>query len=208
MNEAAELGGGLTALILFWIWCGLLALLNAVSEAGQREMAARPAREAGNDSASAKQVAVPLDPIFLEKIRRLYPAFDERHFMQGAARAYEFILRAYAAGDLAALRPLLAPDVLAAFERAVADRLGRGEVLDLTFISLEEMSVRDVGAGEGGPAIGVRFAAGIVSATRSAGGEVVDGDPERVIRTDDLWTFEPDPASPGRSWRVTATQSA
>jgi predicted lipid-binding transport protein (Tim44 family) len=43
------------------------------------------------------------------------PAFDPHRFLEGARQAYETIVRGYAAGDRAALKPLLTPTVMASF---------------------------------------------------------------------------------------------
>jgi predicted lipid-binding transport protein (Tim44 family) len=48
--------------------------------------------------------------------------FDTAKFLDGARLAYAQIVAAFAKGDAEALRPLLSPDVLAAFEAGIADR--------------------------------------------------------------------------------------
>ncbi len=55
------------------------------------------------------------------------PAFDPHRFLEGARQAYETIVRGYAAGDRAALKPLLTPTVMASFEAGIAARETRGE---------------------------------------------------------------------------------
>ncbi|MDB5739332.1 MAG: hypothetical protein JWP16_372 [Alphaproteobacteria bacterium] len=50
--------------------------------------------------------------------------FDTQKFLAGAREAYGLIVGAFAKGDRAALAPLLSPDVLAAFEAAIAARSG------------------------------------------------------------------------------------
>ncbi len=54
------------------------------------------------------------------------PAFDPARFVEGARQAYEIIVRGYAAGDRAALKPLLTPAVMASFEAGIAAREARG----------------------------------------------------------------------------------
>jgi predicted lipid-binding transport protein (Tim44 family) len=48
--------------------------------------------------------------------------FDTPKFLEGARQAYAQIVTAFAQGDAAALRPLLSPDVMAAFEAGIAAR--------------------------------------------------------------------------------------
>jgi predicted lipid-binding transport protein (Tim44 family) len=48
--------------------------------------------------------------------------FDTAKFLSGAREAYSLILGAFTRGDRDALRPLLAPDVMAAFDEAIKSR--------------------------------------------------------------------------------------
>ena len=48
--------------------------------------------------------------------------FDTQKFLAGAREAYGLVVNAFAKGDREALAPLLSPDVLAAFEAAIAAR--------------------------------------------------------------------------------------
>src|SRR4051812_15949291 len=55
----------------------------------------------------------------LTQIRLADPAFDLDQFLQGAKAAFGMIVEAFARGDKAALRPLLADRVYAEFGRAI-----------------------------------------------------------------------------------------
>ena len=57
------------------------------------------------------------------------PTFDTAKFLEGARAAYAQIVEAFARGDVAALRPLLSPDVLAAFEAGIKGRVGAAAAL-------------------------------------------------------------------------------
>jgi predicted lipid-binding transport protein (Tim44 family) len=50
------------------------------------------------------------------------PSFETGHFLSGARTAYEIILKAFAEGDRASLKPLLSDDVYAAFDAEIAAR--------------------------------------------------------------------------------------
>ncbi|MGH7013232.1 MAG: Tim44/TimA family putative adaptor protein [Stellaceae bacterium] len=52
------------------------------------------------------------------------PSFDESQFLKGARGAFEIAVNAFAAGDVAALRPLLASNVLDSFVGAIKARGG------------------------------------------------------------------------------------
>src|SRR5665213_986010 len=63
-------------------------------------------------------VAKPADPLALglADIQSADRAFEIEHFLAGARQAYELIVTAFAAGDRAALKPLLSDEVYAAFD--------------------------------------------------------------------------------------------
>jgi len=44
------------------------------------------------------------------------PSFETGHFLKGARTAYELILKAFAGGDRASLKPLLSDEVYKAFD--------------------------------------------------------------------------------------------
>lgn len=199
MTEVGDFGSNLSAIVLFWIWWVLLTVLDTLpTKTGDEQ---NPA------GANTEAPGIPATSPGSEKIRRIAPAFNEQHFLAGAARAYEIIVQAYATGDLSALRPLLAPEVMAAFEDAIRQRLDRSETVALTFIGMKKTSIDAVTETDSAIEVMVRFAAEIVSVTYARDGQVIEGDPERVFDTRDLWTFAPDPAARGQSWLVTATAS-
>src|ERR1700761_1337056 len=57
------------------------------------------------------------------------PNFDTGKFLEGARAAYTQIIDAFVKGDIEALRPLVSPDVLAAFEAGIRGRVGAGVAL-------------------------------------------------------------------------------
>ena len=62
----------------------------------------------------------------LDSIAAVEPQFDPTAFLNGARAAYEMTVGAFAAGDLNALRRLLAPEVYANFAAAIEARRTRG----------------------------------------------------------------------------------
>ena len=122
------------------------------------------------------------------------PAFDPHRFLEGARQAYETIVRGYAAGDRAALKPLLTPTVMASFEAGIAARETRGETETVEFLFPPRADLEGATV-QGDKAVAkVRFLAKLRSRVTKASGETADsvtGEPlveER--RTAEHWTFE------------------
>ncbi len=143
----------------------------------------------------------------LEAIKEKDPAFSAQAFLDGARKAYEMIVTAFAEGDTRTLKPLLSPEVFAGFRQAIQDRKQRGETLDLTFIGLDDARIVD-GELKGTLArLTVRFVSQIITVTRDSEGRIVDGDPNAVTEVIDVWTFERDVSSSDPNWTLIATES-
>ena len=70
----------------------------------------------------APVTVVPASGNGLMDISHADPGFDRAKFLEGARAAHAQIVDAFAKGDVAALTPLLSPDVLAAFEAGIRGR--------------------------------------------------------------------------------------
>lgn len=141
----------------------------------------------------------------LTQIRLADPGFDSRSFLQGAKGAFEMILGAYAAGDVKALKPLLSPDVLGNFQGAIEARRTAGETLESELVGFKSVDLIEAGMNGRNAAVTVKFVSEQVNALRDAGGEVVDGDPNRIAEVVDIWTFSRDTRSRDPNWLLIAT---
>lgn len=141
----------------------------------------------------------------LTQIRLADPAFDSKQFLQGAKAAFEMILGAFAAGDTKTLKPLLSADVLRNFQGAIDARQRAGEVLDSELIGVKSADLLEAGMEGRQAVVTVRFVTEQVNALRSAAGEVLEGDPNRVTEVVDIWTFSRDTRSRDPNWLLVAT---
>ena len=135
------------------------------------------------------------------------PSFAPDSFLSGARTAYEMIVGAFAAGDLSTLRRLLAPEVLANFEKAIRDRLAAEQTMTTTLVSIDAASVVEARLTGTLASVAVRFAAKLVSVTRDKAGAVVEGSPNDVVDHLDVWTFTRDVAAGDPNWLLAATQT-
>ncbi|MGZ8363644.1 MAG: TIM44-related membrane protein TimA [Caulobacteraceae bacterium] len=133
----------------------------------------------------------------LAAIKARDPSFDPGAFLSGAKSAYEMIVRAFAEGDLATLRNLVAPEALRPFEAAIDKRQKDGVSEKVEFRQSPRADI------EGAEVIGdrarviVRFLAEFMSRTKGPHGEAVDD-----RRTAELWTFEREIASRDPNWTL------
>ena len=152
---------------------------------------ALPDRSAQRAEASIER---PSDPVArgLLDIKLADTHFDADHFLAGARQAYEMIVTAFAAGDLATLRPLLSKEVYAAFEQGVRARDARQEKTDFTFVGFKAVKIAEAALKGRKAEIGIVFQSQHISVTRNPAGAVVDGDERAVREVNDHWTFARD----------------
>ena len=143
----------------------------------------------------------------LAAITKADPEFDPEHFLAGAKVAYEMIVTAFAQGDRAALKNLLAPEVHEGFVSAIAEREKKEQKAELTFVGIEEVKITAAELDGRVARVSLRFAAELISCTRDKDGKVVDGDPTEVQTIRDAWTFARDIGSRDPNWKLVATES-
>jgi predicted lipid-binding transport protein (Tim44 family) len=80
----------------------------------------QPAQPAPPPAMAAPPTALPANGML--DIQAADRDFDTTKFLDGARQAYTQIVGAFARGDRETLRPLLSPDVMAAFEAGIAGR--------------------------------------------------------------------------------------
>ncbi len=133
----------------------------------------------------------------LSRIHEADPTFDEKHFLAGAKSAFQMIVSAFAAGDLATLRPLLSSNLYGEFGRAISERpKGQGPVEPIRFAGPVEAEIVDAGMSGREAHVQVRFASRQMHA----------GETEPPAEdTIDLWSFSRDLSSRDPNWQLIET---
>lgn len=133
----------------------------------------------------------------LAKIHEADPAFDEKHFLAGAKSAFQMIVAAFAAGDLATLRPLLSSHLYGEFGRAISERpKNQNAVEPVRFAGPVEAEIVDAGMSGREAHVQVRFASRQMHA-----GETEPASTETI----DLWCFSRDLSSRDPNWQLIET---
>ena len=143
----------------------------------------------------------------LDAIAAADPSFDAQQFLGGACAAYEMITKAFADGDIEALKRLLAPEPFANFSRAIEARRAAGQKMLVTLVSIDRAEIVDAAAPNGVAQVAVKFAAKMSSATTDAAGAVLDGSPTAVADHVEVWTFARPCAARDPNWLLTATEA-
>ena len=143
----------------------------------------------------------------LDAILAAEPSFTAEGFLSGARAAYEMIVVAFAAGDLATLRRLLTPDALANFATAIQAREAAEQTMKTTLVSIDAADLVDARVAGAAATLAVRFAAKIVSATLDSAGAVIEGSTTTVVDHLDVWTFTRQLGARDPNWQLSATET-
>jgi predicted lipid-binding transport protein (Tim44 family) len=210
------------AIIVFWRFKSVL---------GQRTGTERPPLDPAVFKPRAKQAAEP-QPVDVEQVTEAGPAkpvwhgfaaegsavakgleaisvaspdFNVGKFVQGAQRAYEIVLEAYANGDRARLKNLLGPDVFESFASAIAAREAEGAKTVFKFVGITASDLQRAGLESKKSQITLRFSADMILATVASDGATKDGDTTKIRNVEDTWTFERDTTARDPNWKLVST---
>lgn len=143
----------------------------------------------------------------LAEMKAIEAGFAVRPFLDGARGAYEMILMAFEKGDLDQIRPFLADEVEAGFAEAIAIREREGLTIDASFVGMKELALHDATFNKDSrfAEISVRFVAEQTYVVRNKAGEIVEGAPNKIKKTQDIWTFARQMGSDDPNWQLVAT---
>lgn len=141
----------------------------------------------------------------LNQIIKEDASFSPKSFMDGAISAYEMVVVAFANGDRKTLKMILDKQVYEGFESAIAEREARGETVDFTFVGFSDVKLRNAEIEDKNANVTIQYAAQVVSATKNADGELIDGDEETVVNIADEWTFSRNTKSRDPNWKLIST---
>lgn len=153
----------------------------------------------------------PADSALAKGLSAIYekdPSFDPRGFLEGARMAYEMIVSAFAEGDRQTLENLLSKDVYEGFVSAIEERESRSETMTTDFVGIDKAEITEAMLRGGTAHVTVRFVSQLVTVTRDANDNVVEGDPQHVSEVTDIWTFARDVGARDPNWKLVATEAA
>ena len=141
----------------------------------------------------------------LTQIKVADSSFDARSFVDGARGAFEMIVGAYAQGDAATLRPLLADDVYENFAAAIRNRQQAKQTLETTLVGIKSAEIIEARMDGRMALVTVKFVSDQINVTRDADGKVVEGDAQQIASVTDVWTFARNTRSRDPNWLLVAT---
>ncbi len=132
--------------------------------------------------------------------------FSVQEFLDGAGKAYEWILTSFGEGKVDDLKPFLSTEVFNSFKQGV-DQRDPDNLVKVQFVRTSGKDIKDVkfeqatGRGE----ITIEFASELISYVEDPEGNVVEGDKSNPVRQNDEWTFSRIMGENDPNWILVAT---
>ena len=142
----------------------------------------------------------------LGEMKNYEKKFSIQEFLDGAGKAYEWILTSFGEGKVDDLKPFLSAEVFNSFKEGV-DQRDPDNLVKVQFVRTSGKSIKDVkfekGTGRG--EITIEFASELISFVEDAEGNVVEGDKSNPVRQNDEWTFSRIMGENDPNWILVAT---
>ena len=137
-------------------------------------------------------------------------SFDEnakKEFVKGAKIAYETIITSFSSGNLKNVKPLLDKKVYDQFDEAIKTRDASGQVSETTFIGIDTAEIKNHENKKGFLEVTVSFVSEIISCVKDKDNNILSGDPKKIKKVFDTWTFSKDVTSNNPNWLLISTET-
>lgn len=143
----------------------------------------------------------------IKQMRKYDPSFNDKSFLQGAKGAFEIIVKAFAKGDKNSLKPLLDGGVYKRFSDAIDSRGKSGNSEETTLVSILSSNIKDIILNKKYAKVVVEIVSEQITLIKNKQGEIVKGDPSKVDKISEVWTFSRNLTSKDPNWELVETGS-
>ncbi len=137
----------------------------------------------------------------LNNIVKVDPSFTVENFIDGAKKAFEYILVKYSENDLKSLKSLLAPQILTNFTDQIKLRQKQKQILGITILKIDDPEIIDVSIVKNKLCfIKLEFKSQQVQTTKDSNNNIIDGDDNLILNISELWTFSKEIKNKNPNW--------
>jgi|TARA_B100001063_G_C16475909_1_gene410129 predicted lipid-binding transport protein (Tim44 family) len=164
-------------------------------------------KRTGYEGKSAPQFQEVLKNINTDPKIKENTKFDEnaqKEFLNGAKIAYETVITDFSDNDnkLIKSKPLLSKKIHDQFNDALKERESRGHFAEITFIGVSKADIKEHKKIDTILKVTVEFVAEVITCIRDKDKKIVSGDPEKIKKIYDTWTFSRDTKSNNPNWQL------
>ena len=138
------------------------------------------------------------------QIKETFDKNDQKEFLKGAKIAYETIITDFSDNDnkLTTSKPLLNKKIYNQFNDALKERNARGHYADITFIGINSAEIKEHKNIDKILNVTVDFIAEVITCIKDKDKKIISGDPEKIKKIYDTWTFSRDTTSVNPNWQL------
>ena len=138
------------------------------------------------------------------KTKDTFDKNDQKEFLEGARIAYETIITDFSDNDnkLTTSKPLLNKEIYNQFNEALKERNARGHYAEITFIGINSAEIKDHKKIDKILNVTVDFIAEVITCIKDKDKKIISGDPEKIKKIYDTWTFSRDTTSVNPNWQL------
>ena len=137
----------------------------------------------------------------LNNIVKLDPNFTVENFVDGAKKAFEYILVKYSEDDIKSLKPLLATEIFKNFSDQIKQRQNKKQKLGITILKIDDPEIIDINIEKNKLCfIKLEFKSQQVQITKDSKNIVIDGNDNLILNITELWTFSKELKNKNPNW--------
>ena len=137
----------------------------------------------------------------LNKIRAIDSGFTIDSFIDGAKKAFEFIINKYSDENLPPLKKLLSGNIFKMFDSQIKKRSKSNQNLDVNIIGIKEAKITGASLTKGTIAsIKVKFSSEQVQVIKNDKGKIIDGDSNQILSIVENWFFSKNLKNKDPNW--------
>lgn len=135
----------------------------------------------------------------IKAIKEHDPSFRVDDFMEGATKAFDMLVHAFAKGDDKILRRLLDESIYTDFEKAIQTRTEKQQRLSTTLVKIDphiiHIDLKDTVA-----YITVKFISEQTNIIYGPNNQILEGRPNQIEEVNEEWVFKRDLKQPDPNW--------
>ena len=158
----------------------------------------------GKAAPQFEEILKNIDPAIKTGQKHIFDEDAQKEFIKGAKIAYETIITDFSDDDnkLIKSKPLLSNKIQDQFNDALLERSKRGHFAEITFIGVNSAEIKEHNKNNDIFKVTVDFVAEVITCIRDKDKKIVSGDPEKIKKIYDTWTFSRDTKSNNPNWKL------
>lgn len=145
-----------------------------------------------------------------DAIRKNDPSMTAEKFIKGARYAFEMIIKAHGQGERDTLKQLLSPGLYSNFDIDITNSENSNQIREITIVAVKECNIKSAALSNKNKVatIGVQFISEQIKVIKDKlSGEIIDGNPSKIILANEFWSFSKDISSDANIWKLIAVNS-